>query len=150
MLDEGDFPSKTHLRMSRGKQPHGICMQAEQGKADYDQRKRTLTTRHTTQTQPLVLAADAFVAALGTVPAEDWCRTWVAGRTIMLRRTSKRVKVVVDKMRMPAIVRLSRSFSDDARNGTAAEKLHIVMRQLAVATARCRISTLELPRCEMK
>ena len=93
---------------------------------------------------------NAFTAALEAVPTEDWCRTWVAGRTIMLRRTSKRVKVVVDKMRMPAIVRLSRSFSDDARNGTAAEKLHIVMRQLAVATARCRISTLELPRCEMK
>jgi hypothetical protein len=67
----------------------------------------------------------------------------------MLRRTSKRVKGVVDKMRLPAVVRLSRSFWDDTRNGTAAEKLRIVMRQLAVATARCRISTLELPRCEM-
>jgi hypothetical protein len=53
-------------------------------------------------------------------------------------------------MRLPAVVRLSRSFWDDTRNGTAAEKLRIVMRQLAVATARCRISTLELPRCEMK
>jgi hypothetical protein len=54
-------------------------------------------------------------------------------------------------MRLPAVVRLSRSFWDDTRNGTAAEKLQIVMRQLAVATARMRrISTLELPRCEMK
>jgi hypothetical protein len=59
-----------HLRMSRGKHPHGISMQAEQGKTDYDQRKGTLTTRHTTQTQPLLLAADAFVATLGAVPAE--------------------------------------------------------------------------------
>jgi hypothetical protein len=58
------------LRMSRGKQPHGISMQAEQGKTDYDQRKGTRTTRHTTQTQPLLLTADAFVAALGAVPAE--------------------------------------------------------------------------------
>ena len=31
-----------------------------------------------------VLAADAFAAALEAVPAEDWCRTWAAGRTIML------------------------------------------------------------------
>ncbi len=69
----------------------------------------------------------------------------------MLRRASKRVKVVVDKMRLPVVVRLSRSFWGDTRNGTAAEKLQIVMRQLAVATARMRrISTLELPRCEMK
>ncbi len=58
------------LRMLRGKQPHGISMQAEQGKTDYDQRKGTRTTRHTTQTQPFLLAADAFVAALGAVPDE--------------------------------------------------------------------------------
>ena len=31
--------------------------------------------------------------------------------------TSKRVKEVVDKIRLPAVVRLSRSFWDDARNG---------------------------------
>jgi Ran GTPase-activating protein (RanGAP) involved in mRNA processing and transport len=93
---------------------------------------------------------NAFTAALEVVPAEDWCRTWAAGRTIMLRRTSKRVKEVVDKMRLPAVVRLSRSFWDDARNGTAAEKLQFVMRQLAVATATSRISTLELRYCDMK
>jgi len=41
----------------------------------------------------------------------------------MLRRTSKRVKEVVDKMRLSAVVRLSRSFWSfwsDARNGGAA------------------------------
>ncbi len=70
-----------------------------------------------------VLAADAFAAALDAVPAEDWCRTWAAGRTIMLRYTSKKVQEVVDKMRLPVVVRLSRSFWDDARNGTTAEKL---------------------------
>ena len=81
----------------------------------------------------MLLAADApFAAALEAIPAEDWCRTWTAGRTIMLRRTSKKVKEVVDKMRLPAVVRLSRSFWDDARNGTAAEKLQFVMRQLAL------------------
>ena len=51
---------------------------------------------------------------------------------------------------LPAVVRLSRSFWGDARNGTAAEKLQVVMRQLTALTAQCRISTLELPRCDMK
>ena len=102
------------------------------------------------QKQPLLFAADAFVAALGAVPAEDWCRTWAAGRTIMLRRTSKKVKEAVDKMRLPAVVRLSRSFWDDARNGTGEEKRQVVLRQLAAMTGWCRISTLELPRCDMK
>ena len=67
--------------------------------------------------------------------------TWAAGRTIMLRRTSKRVNEVVDNMRLPAVVRLSRCFWGDARNGTDAEKLPFVMRQprFTVATARYRI-----------
>jgi hypothetical protein len=56
-----------------------------------------------------VLATDAFAAALDAVPAEDWCRTWAAGRTIMLRCTSKKVQEVVDKMRLPAVVLLSRA-----------------------------------------
>ena len=51
---------------------------------------------------------------------------------------------------LPAVVRLSRSFWDDARNGTDAEKLQFVMRQLPLITAWCRISTLELPCCGMK
>jgi Ran GTPase-activating protein (RanGAP) involved in mRNA processing and transport len=122
----------------------------EKGKQPAAQKKRTRTTRQATQTQPLLLAADAFVAALGAVPAEDWCRTWAAGRTIVLRRTSKRVKEVVDKMRLPAVVRLSRSFWDDARNGTEEAKLELVLRQLAAMTARCLITTLELPDCKMK
>jgi Ran GTPase-activating protein (RanGAP) involved in mRNA processing and transport len=125
--------------------------ETEKGKQPAAQKKRTRTTRQATQTQPALLAADApFAAALEAIPAEDWCRTWAAGRTIMLRRTSKRVKEVVGKMRLPAVVRLSRSFWGDARNGTAAEKLQIVMRQLTLMTAFCRISTLELSSCDMK
>jgi hypothetical protein len=62
----------------------------------------------------------------------------------MLRRTSKRVKEVVDKMRLPAVVRLSRSFWDDARNGTEQSKRQFVLRQLTGMSARCRITTLEL------
>jgi len=114
---------------SFGKQPQGIGIQAEQGK------KRTAQA---TQTLPLLLAADAFAAALEAIPAEDWCRTWAAGRTIMLRRTSKRVKEVVDKMRLPAVVRLSRSFWRDIRNGTDEAKLEFVLRQLAAMTARSK------------
>jgi hypothetical protein len=34
----------------------------------------------------------AFTAALEAVPAEDWCRTWAACKTIMLRRTMLRRK----------------------------------------------------------
>ncbi len=95
-----------------------------------------------------VLAAHApLAAALEAIPAEDWWRTWATGRTIVLRRTSKRVEEVVDKMCLPAIVRLSRSFRDDARDGTAAEKLQFVIRQLQFMTAWCRIITLELPSC---
>ena len=68
----------------------------------------------------------------------DYCRdvlrpppeldTWSTGRTIMLRGTSKRVKEVVDKMRLPVVVHLNRSFWDDVRNDTVAEKLQFMMR----------------------
>jgi hypothetical protein len=68
----------------------------------------------------------------------------------MLRRTSKRVKEIVDKMRLPAVVRMSCSFWNDARNGKAAEKLQLVVRQLPLMTGWCRITTLELPECEME
>jgi hypothetical protein len=95
--------------MSAAKQAGGKG-EPEKGKQPAAQKERTRSTSQATQMQPLLLAADAFAAALGAVPAEDWCRTWAAGRTIMLRRTSKRVKEAVDKMRLPAVVRLSRSF----------------------------------------
>jgi hypothetical protein len=39
-----------------------------------------------------------FAAALEAIPPDDWHRTWAACRTIMLRRTSKRVKEQVDKI----------------------------------------------------
>jgi hypothetical protein len=87
---------------------------------------------------------------LEVVPPDDWFRTWTTGRTIMLRRTSHRVKSVLDKMHLPAVVRLNRIFLDDTRNGTAAEKIHFVMRQLPLMTVCCRISTLELTECDMK
>jgi hypothetical protein len=134
--------------MSAAKQAGGKG-ETEKGKQSAAQKKRTRTTRQATQTQPLLLAADAFVAALGAVP-EDWCRAWAASWSIMLRRTSKKVKEVVDKMRLPAVVRLSRSFWDDARNGTGETKLAFVLRQLTAMTAGGIIITLELPRCGME
>ena len=75
-----------------GKQAEGTG-RTEEGRQPV-QKKR----RQATETQPALLAPDAFAAALGAIPAEDWCRTWAAGRTIMLRSTSKRVKEQVDKM----------------------------------------------------
>jgi hypothetical protein len=108
-------PASLHDRHA-GQQPKGAGT-TEKGKQPAAQ-KRTRTTRQAPTTQPALLAADLFAAVLGAIPAEDWGRTWAAGRTIMLRRTSKRVKEVVDKMRLPAVVRLSRSFWDDARDGT--------------------------------
>jgi hypothetical protein len=142
-----------------GKQPEGTGT-TEKGKQLAAQKKTTCTTRPATLTQPLLLAADAFAAAPAAEP--EWCKLWEpflqntneqgiwpACRTIMLGRTSKRVKKVVDKMRLPAVVRLSRSFRD-ARNGTKRAKLQFVFMQLAAITARCRITTLELLRCDMK
>ena len=121
--DEVHSSGRTHRKsmclkgMSAAKEA-GEKGETEKDKQPAAQKKRTRTARQATQTQPLLLAADApFPASLEAIPAEDWCRTWAAGRTIMLRRTSKRVKEVVDKMRLPAVVRLSRSFWD-ARNGT--------------------------------
>ena len=85
-------------------------------------------TRHATQTQPASLCADAFATALGAIPQDDWCRTWAADRTIMLRRTSKSVEEVVDKMCLTAVVYLSRSFWDDDHNDTEKEKRQFVLR----------------------
>ena len=67
----------------------------------------------------------------------------------MLRRTSKRVKEVVDKMRLSDVVRLSMSFWYDTRNGTKEAKLEFVLRQLAAMTGWCRITTLELGLCSI-
>ena len=62
-------------------------------------------------------------------------------------RTSKRVKEVVDKIRLVVVVLLSRSFWTDVHNDMVAEKLKFVMRQLVVVTGWCRITTLELSPC---
>jgi hypothetical protein len=107
--------------MSAAKQAGGQG-EPEKGKQTAAQKKRTRATSQAPTTQPASLTANLFVAALAAIPPDDWGRTWAAGRTIMLRRTSKRVKEVVDKMRLPAVVHLRRSYWDGARNVKAAEK----------------------------
>ena len=67
----------------------------------------------------------------------------------MLRRTSKRVKELVDKMRLPAVVRLSRSFWDDARNGTEKEKRQFVFRQITLMQVECADAAPGCQRCEL-
>jgi hypothetical protein len=83
-------------------------------------------------------------------PPDDWSRTWAADMTTMLRRTSKRIKEEVDKMRLPAVVRLSMRFWAGDRNGTAAEKLQFIISQLLALTGWCLITSLELPSCQIK
>jgi hypothetical protein len=127
-----------------GKQPERTGT-SEKGKQPAAHKKRTLITSQAPTTQPALLTA-----ALESMPAEDWSRTWAAGRTIMLRRTSKRVKEVVDKMRLPAVVRLSRSFWDDTHNGTEKQKRQFVLRQLAAMTARSHHHTRTAQLCNYR
>jgi len=90
--------------------------ETEKGKQPPEQKSRTLTTRQPTETQPALLAADVF--------------------------KDLEVKEVVDKMRLPAVVRLRRSFWRDTRNGTEKAKRQFVLRQLAALTDRWHIITL--------
>ena len=122
--------------------------QAEKGMQTAAQQKRTLTTSQSQQTQPFLLATDTFDifdSVLEVIPSEDWCRTWATDRTIMLRSTSKRVKEVVNKILLPALVLLSRrSWDYDTTT------LKIEMKHLTVVSVRCCITTLELPHCGME
>jgi hypothetical protein len=93
-------------------------------------KKRTLTTSQVPTTQSALLATDGFSEALEALPPDDRCRTLATGRTSMLRRTSKRVKEVVDKMHLPAVVRFNRCFWDDSRNYTEKKKHQFVLSQL--------------------
>ena len=141
-------PGHTHgeamsLKNRAGGKPEKVKQFAE------PQRKKACATAKTTNEQPPELASDAFPAALGSLPPELWeiflmNSTGAADRTILLRMTSKRVKELVDKVRPPAVVCWRRSFLEEELNGTAAEKLQLVFRQLAELSARCRITTLEL------
>jgi hypothetical protein len=55
-----------------------------------------------------------LIATLHGVPADVCCRTW-AERDCNAEDLEECVKEAVDKERLPAVVRLSRSFWGDAR-----------------------------------
>ena len=86
--------------------------------------------------------ANAFLDTLIAIPTEDWGRTWAADRTIVLRRTSKTVKEQLDKMRLPAIVRLRTGISYKAslRLGTNT----LIMSDLTNMVSKCLLTTVVL------
>jgi hypothetical protein len=49
---------------------------------------------------------------LSVVPAEDWYRNWPASRTLMMRRTSKKIKKAMDKIRPPVNIRFINNFKE--------------------------------------
>jgi hypothetical protein len=76
------------------------------------------------------------------IPTDDWVRTWAAGRTIMMRRTSKRVKEQVDKMCLTAVVRLSTGIYswESLRNNTN----ELIIFELIAMVSTCRLTTVVL------
>ena len=89
-----------------------------------------------------LLLPHVFLDALTAIPADDWGRTWAADRTIVLRRTSKTVKEQLDKMRLPAIVRLRTGISYKAslRLGTNT----LIMSDLTNMVSKCLLTTVVL------
>ncbi len=75
-------PASLQDRRAAGKEPEGTGT-SEKGEQPAAQSKRTRTTSPAVTTQPALLAADGFAAALGALPPDDWSRNWAAGRTIM-------------------------------------------------------------------
>ncbi len=73
-----------------------------------------------------------FVKALATIPTEDWRRTWPADQTFMLRITSKRVKEVVDNMRLPVVVCLNRNLFDNTRNDIIIQKKKLLAQMCVI------------------
>jgi Leucine-rich repeat (LRR) protein len=96
------------------------------------------------------LCSNAFAIALETVPDEDWGRNWPANRTIMVRKTSNRIKKIIDKMRLPTDVHWSWKFWNDSQNGTTEKKLDFMMRQLKQMTSFYKITTLVLKCCNIQ
>jgi hypothetical protein len=90
-----------------------------------------------------------FVSVLSTVPEGDLYRTWSAKRTIMLRGTSKRVKELIDMMRLPVVVCLNMRFWNNIRNDNsrANEKIQLVMMYLNVLVTKWNITSFELTKC---
>jgi hypothetical protein len=90
-----------------------------------------------------------FAEVLEVVPGTDWCSTWDAGNTNILRRTSKNVKNLVDKICPATDVVVNTNYWKDVHNGTSNEKIEFVKRKilsLATLGATCHIRRIVLPR----
>ena len=53
----------------------------------------------------------------------------------------------MNKLRPPAVVKVSKAFREDARNGTAAERLQHILGQLEKLSSQCRITSLDASSC---
>jgi Leucine-rich repeat (LRR) protein len=117
------------------------------------------STTNTTNTTKIAIAICddphlpdlSFVAVLEAVPAEDWCRTWPAERTIMLRMTSKRVREAVDNMHSPVVVRTRWNFwynySDS--DSESIQKIEIMARGFEQMKERCTITSFVMSNISM-
>lgn len=90
-----------------------------------------------------------FTSILSAVPDDDLYRTWSAERTIMLRRTSKRVKELIDMKRLPVVVCLNMRFWNNIcnSNSRANEKIQLVTMYLNVLVTKWNITSLEVTNC---
>ena len=88
-----------------------------------------------------------FSKVLTTVPAEDWYRNWPTDRTIMLSMTSKKIRDIINKINILAIVCLKWEFWIDQHNGSTEVKLKFITEQLITKTNLYKITTLVLRRC---
>lgn len=85
---------------------------------------------------------------LAAVPADDWRRTWPAGRSIMMRATSKEVRTAVDALCPPAHVRLKKISCNFVTQDVDFARLEHVLTHLAESTITwCRLTTLDLSAC---
>jgi len=78
---------------------------------------------------------------LSIVPSEDLSRTWAENRTIMLRRTSKKIKDIIDKKYLPTVIYLKYIKPVDIK---------FIMNQLSLLVTTCQITSLYLPDFDMK
>jgi len=96
-----------------------------------------------------------FTEALETVPADDWYRNWPANRTIMLSKTSKKIKNIINNMRIPTHVQLNWKFFNDSHNASSEVKevkLNFIMMQLNKMTSLYlyKITILVLSCCNIQ
>jgi Ran GTPase-activating protein (RanGAP) involved in mRNA processing and transport len=90
---------------------------------------------------------NAFIEVLEKVPVEDWYRNWPANRTIMLSKTSKKIKNIINKMRIPVHIQLNLKFFN-----VSEVKVNFIMMQLQKMTSLYlyKITTLILSCCNLQ